>query len=240
MVFSWIHQLSRRILDLGQRFIGPKLLLVPTIGGIGLAIAALGLWGFAQLAEEVLEQDTQVFDTSILLTLERLQTPWLDQLMLGITVLGEPTLLVILTLSLSAALLLRQQWAEGSMLAIAALGGAGLNVLLKNVFARARPELWKQIVDVRYYSFPSGHAMVSLVIYGLIGYLLATYLKHLSGWIVSITALLVIMIGFSRLYLGVHWPTDIIAGYAAGLVWLSTCILGLEVWRNRGFYRSSS
>jgi len=88
--------------------------------------------------------------------------------------------------------------------------------MLKEVFARARPELWQRVIDVRYYSFSSGHVMVSLVIYGLIGYLLANHLKQQSGWIITFTALMIVIIGFSRLYLGVHWPTDILAGYAAG------------------------
>lgn len=233
-----LSQLMRRI---NKGVVGRRLIpLLTTIEVLGLAIAAFGLWGFAQIADEVLEQETQAFDTAILLALQRIHTPWLDQFMLGATVLGEPTLLVVVTLSISTVLIVGRKRADGITLAIAALGAAGLNMLLKNVFARARPELWQRIVDVRYYSFPSGHAMVSLVIYGLIGYLMATNLKVKSIWVSGLTALLIGIIGFSRLYLGVHWPTDVIAGYAAGLVWLITCIFSLEIWRARVFHHSST
>jgi undecaprenyl-diphosphatase len=234
MPLRWLHRLSYLIAHAWREVIGPKLApLVSAIGVIGLAIAAISLWGFAQIADEVLEKETQGFDTAILLFLRKLHTPLLDQVMIGITVLGEPTILVGITLVLSLVVLIRRQFAVGIVFAIAALGAAGLNVLLKDVFARARPALWERSVDVRFYSFPSGHAMVSLVIYGLIGYLLANHYKHRSRLILSLAALLVVLIGFSRLYLGVHWPTDVIAGYAAGLVWLIACILSLDILQRR-------
>ena len=87
------------------------------------------------------------------------------------------------------------------------------------MFDRDRPELWK-LVDSKTHtsSFPSGHAMMSLVIYGLIGYLLAVRLPRWRWWIAIGTILIVTIIGFSRLYLGIHWPTDVAAGYAAGLI----------------------
>jgi len=240
MPLSLIRHLSRLILNTWKHWVGPKLVpLLSTIELIGLAIAGLGLWGFAHIADEVLESETQVIDASILLALHQIQTPWLDQWMLGVTALGQPTFLVIVTLSISTVLLLRRQLPEAVILAIAALGATGLNTLLKEAFARARPELWQRVIDVRYYSFPSGHAMVSLVIYGLIGYLLATHFKLQSGWILGLTALVIVTIGFSRLYLGVHWPTDIVAGYAAGTVWLVTCILTLEVWRRKSLQISA-
>ncbi|MEW6497887.1 MAG: phosphatase PAP2 family protein, partial [Cyanobacteriota bacterium] len=120
-----------------------------------------------------------------------------------------------------------------TILVIAAVGAAVLNNLLKILFGRARPELWERIVDVRQYSFPSGHAMISLVIFGMIGYLLSTKFPQWRGWIIGLTIVLVTGIGLSRLYLGVHWPTDIVAGYAAGLVWLFACIFSLQVWQDR-------
>mgnify|MGYP000156130007 CR=1 FL=1 len=202
---------------------------------IGLLLAALAIWVFAQIADEVVEQETTKVDTLILLKIRVIHTPLLDSIMSGITFLGQPTVLVIISLSLGVWLLLKRRRAEATTLAIAALGAAGLNYLLKELFARDRPALWDRVVDVRYYSFPSGHAMVSIVMYGLIGYLLATRFQRWRVSIFILTIILVIAIGFSRLYLGVHWPTDIAAGYAAGLVWLIACVLSLRVWQK---YRS--
>lgn len=206
--------------------------LLLTIRVVGLLIAGFAIWVFAQIADEVVEKETTTADTQILQAIRRLHTPLLDQIMVGITFLGQPSVLVVLSLSLGIWLLFQHRRLEATTLAIAALGAAGLNYWLKELFTRDRPALWDRVVDVRYYSFPSGHAMVSVVMYGLIGYLLAKIFPRWRGLIFILTVLLVVAIGFSRLYLGVHWPTDIAAGYAAGLVWLIACIYSLD-WRNR-------
>lgn len=208
----------------------------PLLSGLplaGLLVAALALWVFTALGEDVLEKESFAFDQSILLAIRRLHSPTLDTLMSGITTLGDPKVLVVLSVGLSVALALRRRRAEGLTLLVAGGGAAALNLLLKNLFARSRPELWQRVVAVIIYSFPSGHAMGSLVIYGLVGYLLIKHAKHSRGWIAAATIALIAVIGFSRLYLGVHWPTDIIAGYAAGLVWLTACILTLRLWQGR-------
>lgn len=205
--------------------------LISIIRLAGLAVAALAMGGFAFIAEEVLKQQTQTLDREILLALRRLHTPLLDRVMVGVTFLGEPKLLLVLSLSLGFWWLLRNHRSEATTLAITAAGAIGLNTLLKLLFARARPAMWERVVDVRFYSFPSGHAMMSLVIYGLLGYFLIVHFPRWRWLILSLTILLITAIGFSRLYLGVHWPTDVLAGYTAGLVWLIACIFSLEVWK---------
>lgn len=231
--------LSTQIIRAWREHVTPRLSpLLSTVRLVGLMAAGLALWSFAEIADEVLEKETQAFDTSILLGLRELHNPLLDRLMIAITFLGEPTELTVLCLALGAWLLWRGQRSEATTLAIAAAGAVGLNFLLKDVFARARPALWDRIVDVRYYSFPSGHAMLSMVVYGLLGYLLATHLRRWRVGILASTVVLIAAIGFSRLYLGVHWPTDVLAGYAAGLVWLMTCILSIEIWRHRATGRT--
>jgi undecaprenyl-diphosphatase len=205
-----------------------SLLIEIRIGG--LLLAGLALWVFAQIAEEVLEAESYAFDTSILLTVRSWHTPLLDLVMLGVTFIGDPFGLLISCVILGAWLLERKQKSEATTLAIAAMGAIGLNVLLKRLFSRDRPALWERVVDVGQYSFPSGHGMVSVVIYGFIGYILAVRYRRQQVWIISLTTILITAIGFSRLYLGVHWPTDIIAGYAAGLVWLITCISSSKIW----------
>lgn len=197
----------------------------------GLAVAALAMWGFATIAQEVLEKETYAFDTSILLYLRSLHTPLRDRVMLAFTSLGEPNLLLPLSVSLGIMLWVRKHRSEATTIAVTGAGALGLNILLKQLFARARPQIWERTVEVKFYSFPSGHAMISMVIYGLLGYLLRSRFPKQRWWIYGLTIILVAVIGLSRLYLGVHWPTDVIAGYTAGLVWLIACIYSLEVWK---------
>lgn len=204
-----------------------------TIRAAGFVLAALALWLFAEIAEEILEKESFIFDKEILLTLRELHSPLLDQVMLGLTFLGEPVVLLVTCLGLGIWLLYRGQRSRSTILIIAAVGATVLNNWLKILFGRARPLLWERIVDVGQYSFPSGHAMISLVIFGMMGYLLSNKFPQWRGWIIGLTILLIVGIGLSRLYLGVHWPTDIVAGYAAGLVWLFACIFSLQVWQDR-------
>ena len=195
----------------------------------GITLAALSLWGFVEIADEVLEKETQAVDTAILQAIRLIHSPGLNRVMIGITFLGEPLVLVILSVSFGIVLLIQRRWVSIVTLSILTAGGIGLNFLLKDLFARTRPELWDRILDVRQYSFPSGHAMISLIIYGFIGYWVATRYSRWRNLVVSVVFLLILAIGFSRLYLGVHWPTDIVAGYAAGVVWLVACVLSLEI-----------
>lgn len=214
----------------GREHLLPLLL---TIRAAGLLLAALALWVFAFLAYEILAKQSFEFDKQILLALRELQSPLLDKIMLGLTYGGEPEVLVVLSLCLGLWLLYRGQRSQATILGIAAAGAVVLNNLLKIAFGRARPLLWERVVDVGQYSFPSGHAMISLVILGAIGYLLSSKFPRWRWLIIGITIVLVAGIGLSRMYLGVHWPTDIIAGYAAGIVWLLACIFSLQVWQER-------
>jgi len=221
--------LSQKLFQTGKQTVVPQLApLLMTIWIGGLAVAAIALWGFAEIARSVWQQETLAMDTAILRSLQSLHSPQLDQLMIGITTLGDPTILILLCGSVTLALLQRRQWSDAIALS-ATLGGAiGLNFWLKAVFERDRPLLWERIVNASYHSFPSGHAMVSMAVYGLLGYGLSRALPQRQVIIFSLTTLLIAAIGLSRLYLGVHWPTDVLAGYAAGLVWLVTCVLGIE------------
>jgi undecaprenyl-diphosphatase len=199
----------------------------------GLAIAIFALWGFVELADEVLEQETEAIDRAILLTVRQFHAPWLDRLMVGITHLGDFSVLTFACITCMGVLLYRKRRSKAVTLAIAAVGAGFLNFILKAGFGRDRPELWARTVEAGFSSFPSGHAMTSLVIYGAIAYLLVRSVKGWRRWLVVVLAALLIgAIGFSRLYLGVHWPTDVMAGYTAGLVWLIACIISLEVWQD--------
>ncbi|GAB1538425.1 hypothetical protein NUACC21_10860 [Scytonema sp. NUACC21] len=170
-------------------------------------------------------------DESILLAIQKLHAPLLDRIMIGITSLGGSVGLLLICLALGTGPLYYKRPSEATTFGIATIGAIGLNYLLKERFGRARPALWDRIVHVGHYSFPSGHAMMSMVIYGFLGYTLAKQFPQHRGKIFAATILLIAAIGFSRLYLGVHWPTDVVAGYAVGLLWLIACILGVNLWK---------
>ncbi len=171
-------------------------------------------------------------DKAILLTIQKFHTPLLDRIMLSITFLGDPIFLLLLCLGLATRTAYNQRPGEASSLAMAAVSAIGLNIFLKELFCRARPALWDHLVNVGHYSFPSGHAMVSMVIYGFIGYTLAKQFPQHKRLIFALTAGLISAIGLTRLYLGVHWPTDVLVGYAAGLVWLAVCLKIVTQFKN--------
>lgn len=200
----------------------------------GLAIAALSLWSFVALAQQVFQATTLAFDQTTLLWLHNHHQNWLTLVAIAITWIGEPGILLGICLVLSGALCSRRRWQEAIWLLLGAGGALGLNTWLKLLFSRARPSLWERVVSVDYYSFPSGHAMVSLVVYGLLTYwLIRRWPQHRWSMVAGYGGL-VWAIGLSRLYLGVHWPTDVLAGYAAGVVWLVVVLLGfngLAYWR---------
>jgi undecaprenyl-diphosphatase len=204
-----------------------------TLRTAGFVLAALALWVFARLADEILSQQSFTFDQQILLALREVHKPILDVVMLGFTYMGEPVTLLALCSGLAIWFVNLGERSPAITLVVAALGATGLDEWLKHLFGRARPMLWERIVDVGQYSFPSGHAMISMVSLGMMGYLLTTKFPQWRIRVIGLTVFLIIGIGLSRLYLGVHWPSDIIAGYAAGMVWLLTCIVSLELWQQQ-------
>lgn len=173
---------------------------------------------------------TYSLDQGILLAIQKLHVPLLDRLMLSITSLGDPVVLLLICLGLGIGPLYNSRRSEATTLGIAAVGAIGLNCWLKALFGRARPALWDRLINVGLHSFPSGHAMASIAVYGFLAYILAKQFPQWRGRIFTLTVVLIVAIGFSRLYLGVHWPTDVVAGYAIGLAWLIFCLLSLELY----------
>lgn len=206
-----------------------KLSIIPMVGVI---LTIVGLWGFLEIADEVLDQQTQAIDQMLMLLVKKLHSPFLDWLMHGASIIGGTVVVTLICLILGAIFWGQKQRVYFTALAITAIGGTGLNLLIKQLFNRQRPKLWKLVAgEPHTSSFPSGHAMLSLVIYGFIAYLLARHFRRWRWWIVSLIIVLIALIGFSRVYLGIHWPTDIVAGQAAGLTWLMACLLNLELYR---------
>jgi membrane-associated phospholipid phosphatase len=202
---------------------------------VGLMTAAGCLWLFGGLAEDILTKDPLVrYDRAIADYLHSGATPPLTKFFLAVTALGSIETMALLGIIVAAVLAKRRQWVYlGTW--IAAVGGSVvLDRLLKELFARPRPFFEHPLLLETSYSFPSGHAMESLVVYGVLAYF--AVLALVRSWrartaVVFGAALLVLLIGFSRLYLGVHYFSDVVAGYAAGGVWLSALITGAETIR---------
>lgn len=212
--------------------IHPRLaLLIATVGTVGLGICLLIIFVLAHLFEEVLEQEAFAFDTTLLLWLHQFSNPILDRVMLVITQFGNPRVVVTVA-AVSLAILWLQRWKqEAKIFALACLGAAILNTGMKLAFSKPRPELWQRLITEKSFSFPSGHALGSVVLYGFLAYLLAIAYPKFSRIIYIVAVVAIMAIGLSRLYLGVHWPTDVVAGYGIGFLWLRTCILMLQLQR---------
>jgi membrane-associated phospholipid phosphatase len=187
-------------------------------------IGLLLLIGLTWLAQEIWEKESFAFDARLLWGLHQWANPVLDQVMLGITRLGDPEVVVVVVLGTCSWLGFRRRWRSLVMLCFLCLGTQILNQGMKLAFARPRPLLWPRLIEEASYSFPSGHAMGSLVLYGFLAYLLRQRYPRQARLITGIAIGLIGAIGLSRLYLGVHYPTDILAGYAAGGLWLMTCL----------------
>lgn len=224
----------RQIANFWLHHIHPRLApLIGTIGIVGFTSCLLILFVLAKLAQEVLERETFTFDTNFLLWLHQFANPNLDNLMLFITNLGNPSTVVVVAGVTLLLLWWRRYREEAKVFVLACLGGLILNTGLKLFFSKPRPELWHRLISEKSFSFPSGHALGSMVLYGFIAYELATHYPQFAKVIYSLTLVLITVIGISRLYLGVHWPTDIIAGYGVGFLWLMICIAMLKLQRLR-------
>lgn len=210
---------------------GERLGLYFTLG-LGASILLLGL--FIGIAEDVVSNDPIVqTDQAIAQALHARATPLLTSLFVLITDLGEPVTMGLLALLLAVLYARRKLWLHLTMLAVALGGGELLNQTLKFSFARPRPYFDHPLLVARGYSFPSGHAMGSVVFYGMLGYfaLLPRRSWRIRTLITAAVTLLILLIGFSRMYLGVHYFSDVVGGYAAAGVWLSTCITGMSAIR---------
>jgi membrane-associated phospholipid phosphatase len=154
----------------------------------------------------------------------------------AISLTGSPIAMGTLALVVAILLARQRRWIVLSGWVAAFVGGAVLDWALKLAIARPRPSYGSAFLHGQSFSFPSGHAMGSLIGFGMLAYLLITFRAHYRRariWIIAIAAVWTIAIGFSRLYLGVHYFSDVVGGYAAGVVWLAVCISGVEVARRQ-------
>ncbi|HKU20898.1 MAG TPA: phosphatase PAP2 family protein [Terriglobales bacterium] len=208
----------------------------PALGVVllgSLAVSLLALLFFSWLARQVFEGELTKFDMHIRIAVHQYANPTLTLAMEAISDLGSPVFLSALFVVLIISFLL-VHWRHAALwLAITMAGALALDVTLKDVFHRTRPVAFF-IPEPSGYSFPSGHALGSFCFYMLLAGLLTARIHDLAArvliWVFA--ALLVSAIGFSRIYLGVHWPTDVIAGYAAAAFWVAGLVT-VDRWRRR-------
>lgn len=178
---------------------------------------------FVALADEVHAFESFHFDAPLLMRMHGWHGPVLDQWVVVVTRLGYDWFLIPADVVIVAALLLRRHWREASFAAIAFVGSALLNMGSKQFFQRDRPSLWESIAPESTYSFPSGHAMGSMT-FACVVVLLAWNTRWRVPVLIAAPAFAV-LVSLSRIYLGVHYPSDIIAGWCAALVWVVGCYL---------------
>jgi len=199
---------------------------------LALLGAATGLLIFAMIADEVIDGETHGFDEAILLAFrvagdpaEPIGPKWLEIMMLDVTALGSAVVLGLVTLAAVGFLYMDGKRHSALFVLLAVASGTALSYLLKAGFDRPRPDLVAHLADVHTLSFPSGHAMGSALTYLTIGAVIArTEQKRLLKiYVLALGIGLTLIVGISRIYLGVHWPTDVLAGWALGSAWALLC-----------------
>jgi undecaprenyl-diphosphatase len=207
-------------------FARQEIVPIAVLLGIGLPLLA-----FIGIAEEVGEGEARGFDESLLLALrtgdpaDPIGPRWFETSVMDISALGGFAVLALVTLLAIGYLLAVKRWGSALLLLVATLGGTAISEGLKMGFNRPRPDLVAHIVETTSMSFPSGHAMLSAVTYLTLGALIARAQeqRRLRGYVLGAAILLTLLIGASRVYLGVHWPTDVLAGWCLGAAWALLC-----------------
>ena len=206
---------------LAVRFGKLQRFLLPALSLLALAI-------FAKIAGEVREEETSALDRAISLAVHRLDSPAMDAVMRALTALGSFPAIAAVVAGVSLWCLRRKDKRGAIMLVAVAVVTELLNLALKETFQRVRPSLFREIATLHSYSFPSGHAMASAAVYGTVAVLAGKAYPDRRILFRAGAAILVLLIGISRVYLGVHWFTDVIAGFAAGLFVLLAAAYALE------------
>jgi undecaprenyl-diphosphatase len=199
---------------------------------LGAIVILALIWIFATLAGEVMEGDTRQFDEWVLGALRQQADPgqlrgprWLASGAQDLTALGSPTVLGLTVLAVTGYLCLHGLYRHGMFIFVASVGGWVLNGLLKAVFARSRPDIVPHLREVMSSSFPSGHALTSAAVYLTLGALLMRIAEGRLAkyYCIAIAMLLTFLVGSSRVFLGVHYPTDVVAGWLIGMSWALLC-----------------
>ena len=202
----------------------------------GLILSALFVLIFGKIAEDVLTgEPLVVVDQWVLDHIFYFRASLVTQIAIAFTYLGGWAVILSGSLAIAAYLLVGKKIGYLAGYVMAVLGGSVLDFVLKRLIQRSRPITEDTLIEVSGFSFPSAHAMMSVIFYGMIVYFLIQRIqsRRLRLFFILSAAFIVFIVGFTRLYLQVHYLSDVIAGYAGGLFWLSVCITGLEIYRRR-------
>lgn len=214
---------------------------------VGMLVLLGVLWLILNLAGEVLEGDTLDFDKKMLSALRKADNPsqpigppWLELAAFDLTALGGPTILGLTVAAVVGYLLLHGLYRNAAFVFLASVGGWLLNDFLKELFARPRPQVVPHLRQVMSLSFPSGHALTSAAIFLTLGALLMRVAERrfVKFYIMSVALLATLLVGATRVYLGVHYPTDVLAGWLIGSSWALFCwLLERSLERRAGLRR---
>lgn len=202
---------------------------------IGLLLALLfiigGTWAFIEIADEIVEGEAQRIDEGILAVISAYHPLWLTVIMRDVTALGSVAVLSITVLSVAGFLMLQRELFYMLLMLVASVCGGVLVTVLKMLYSRGRPDLpLHPLIAETSPGFPSGHAMMSAVVYLSLAVLLTRVIPSAGArmYVISVAAMLTVLIGLSRICLGVHYPSDVLAGWSIGLAWACLCWLGLR------------
>ncbi len=202
---------------------------------LSLLAIVLGIWGFLELTDEVLKGEVLGYDEWIMSVLREDGNPagpiWLPEVMRDITSLGSTAVLIIVIASVSGFLALQKKHRSALLIIITSGTGVLVVIALKSFLARERPDIIPHLVEVTSLSYPSGHAMMSAVVYLTLASMIALIQEHRRTKIYSIgmALLFTFLVGSSRVYMGVHYPSDVLAGWSMGLAWASLCWLVVKL-----------
>ncbi len=192
---------------------------------------------FAAITGELLEGDLHGFDRAVLLALRHSNDPakplgplWLQVAARDVTSLGSPAVLTLITVAALGFLGLKRQWRAALFVLGSICGGSVLSFALKDLIQRPRPDFVAAVAQTQTYSFPSGHAFLSAVTFLTLGALLARVQREaeIKVYLLAVAIVITVLVGISRVYIGVHWPTDVLAGWCAGAAWAILCWLIAE------------
>jgi undecaprenyl-diphosphatase len=210
---------------------------------VALALIFGGIWAFAEIADEVTEGETQSFDQWAVRALRQPDAPavpigpkWLHEVGRDMTALGGIAVLSLVSLSVAGYLLLVRKYHGLILVAVAILGALIISQGLKSLYDRDRPDIVPHLSITHSASFPSGHSMMSSAVYLTLGVLLARLVPRrvLKTYFIVIALVLAFLVGVSRVYMGVHYPTDVLAGWTLGLVWALICYVVARYLQVRG------